>query len=158
MSKDTKPKRYLTHEELLVLVDRLVEMLRGQSFDHLLLISRGGLVPGGYLAKRVPFYDILVASIMWYEGERKLEQPVVLQFPPETLLHGKRILIVDDVWDTGGTLALVSHMCRRAGAIVSVATLHFKPEQSKHDGKPDFFAEKTDDWIVYPWELRENQT
>ncbi len=146
-------KRYLSHDEFLRLADKVAAMLRRRRFDHCLLVSRGGLSPGGYLAKCVPFYDILVASIMWYKKGRKLARPVILQFPPETLLNGRRVLIIDDVWDSGDTLDLVRHMCIRAGAKVRIATLHYKPRKSTHPGQPDFFAEETEDWIVYPWEV-----
>lgn len=158
MTEVVSAKRFLTWTELEALTNRLVEQLRGVEFDLFLLISRGGLLLGGMLAKRLPFYDVVVACIQWYEGEQKLEQPIVRQFPAEPLLHGRRVLIIDDVWDSGDTLALVRKMCARAGAEVQVATLHFKPEHSLHEGRPDFFAEQTGSWIVYPWETQENQS
>ena len=40
---------------------------------------------------------------MFYEGEETLPEPVFLPFPPDPLLFGKRVLLVDDVWDSGRT-------------------------------------------------------
>jgi hypoxanthine phosphoribosyltransferase len=66
---------------------------------------------------------------------------------------GRRILVVDDVWDTGTTVVAVRDRLRRAGARADVAVLHYKPARSRfpEDG-PDFYADATDAWVVYPWE------
>ena len=69
-----------------------------------------------------------------------------------------RILLVDDVWDTGLTI----HMIRRGlNALLSEkgkptmksAVIFFKPEQNKTDDSPDFYLHETDNWIVFPHEL-----
>lgn len=98
------------------LIDRLVEQLRGRHFDYVIGISRGGLIPTGLLAKRLYYFNVLVASIQGYdEKDVKLDRPVLLEFPAEPILHGKDVLIVDDVWDTGDTIALVRKIVDRAG-------------------------------------------
>ncbi|MDI6740423.1 MAG: phosphoribosyltransferase family protein [Candidatus Edwardsbacteria bacterium] len=135
------------------LIDRLVEQLRGQRFDYVIGVSRGGLIPTGLLAKRLRYFNVLVASIQGYdENDRKLPHPILLEFPPEPILHGKDVLIIDDVWDTGDTIALVRKIVERAGGQAKTATLHWKPKRSQHGGPPDFYAAETEEWIVYPWE------
>jgi len=58
----------------------------------------------------------------------------------------KKVLLVDDVADTGKTL----HEIRNTfGVFFSVATLHYKPRSIV---KPNFYVEETTDWLIYPWE------
>lgn len=155
--KDTDGRVHLTWHDVEELVGRLVSNLQGVPFDVYLLIARGGLIPGGLIAKWLDHKKLMVACITFYdENERRLEHPLVLEFPAEPLLTGQRILIADDVWHTGNTIALVRKMVARAGGIPIVATLHYKPSQSEVEGAPDFYVETTEDWIVYPWEERDH--
>jgi hypothetical protein len=92
---------HLSWEGLLPLVRRLAEALREEELDLILGIARGGLIPTALLALSVR--DILTATVMFYEGEETLPEPVFLPFPPDPLLFGKRVLVVDGVWDSGRT-------------------------------------------------------
>jgi hypoxanthine phosphoribosyltransferase len=118
---------HLSWEGLLALVRRLEEALREEEFDLILGIARGGLIPTALLAQALSVRDILTAAVMFYEGEETLPEPVFLQFPPDPLLFGKRVLVVDDVWDSGRTALAVKERVRQAGGVPLVATLHFKP-------------------------------
>ena len=74
------------------------------------------------------------------------------------MLVGKRILIVDDVWDSGKTAHSVRERIRRSGGRPSVAVIHYKPGQSRFPGDgPEFAAQETDAWIVYPWDPDRDQ-
>ena len=91
-------------DELLALVRLLAGKLGEEPFDLLLGIARGGLIPAALLAQALSIRNILTAAVMFYEeGEETLPEPVFLQFPPDPLLFGKRVLVVDDVWDSGRT-------------------------------------------------------
>ncbi|WP_018461783.1 phosphoribosyltransferase [Thermus oshimai] len=144
---------HLSWEDLLLLVRRLAERLQDQPFDLLLGVARGGLIPTALLAQALGARDILTAAVMFYEGEEPLPEPVFLQFPQDPLLFGKRVLVVDDVWDSGRTAFAVKERIRRAGGTPWVATLHFKPERNRVPDRPDFYAEETGAWVVYPWAL-----
>jgi hypoxanthine phosphoribosyltransferase len=93
---------HLSWEGLLALARRLAEALREEEFDLILGIARGGLIPTALL-EALSVRDILTAAVMFYEGEETLPEPVFLQFPPDPLLFGKRVLVVDGVWDSGRT-------------------------------------------------------
>ncbi len=93
----------LSWEGLLALARRLAEALREEESDLILGIARGGLIPTALLAQALSVRDILTAAVMFYEGEETLPEPVFLPFPPDPLLFGKRVLVVDDVWDSGRT-------------------------------------------------------
>ncbi|WP_148235664.1 phosphoribosyltransferase [Thermaerobacter marianensis] len=146
-------KKYLTWQDVEQLVDRLLQQIRIDEFDALLVITRGGMVPACLISEKTGMRNILVAAVMFYTGVGEtLDRPTFLQFPPDPYLKGKRVLVVDDVWDSGRTVASVKHRVEEAGGRPAVAVMHYKPQRSVVPGKPDFYAEETDDWIVYPWD------
>jgi hypothetical protein len=139
-------------EELDGLVAGLAERLADQSFDLLLAITRGGLVPAGMLAYRLRIRNILVAAVEFYDDHGQPgPHPTFLQFPADPLLRGQRILVVDEVWDSGTTIHAVIERIRQAGGLPTTAVLHWKPTHSVVPGAPDVHAVTTDAWVVYPF-------
>jgi hypoxanthine phosphoribosyltransferase len=144
-------KDVVTWDALEVLVKQLAQQV-GSEHDVLLAITRGGLVPAGMLAYLLGHRDILVAAVAYYDDSGQPgEQPAFLQFPADPLLHGKRVLIVDEVWDTGTTIEAVVERVRLAGGEPTTAVLHFKPQRSKVASVPDHHVVSTDAWVVYPF-------
>ena len=144
-------KDHVTWDALEVLVKRLAEQV-GRDHDVLLAITRGGLVPAGMLAYLLGQRDILVAAVAFYDDKgRPGDQPAFLQFPGDPLLRGKRVLIVDEVWDTGTTIEAVVERVRMAGGEPTTAVLHYKPQRSKVRSVPDHHVVSTDAWVVYPF-------
>ena len=149
----TQARRHITWADIERLVGSLLPRI-GTSYDHLLVITRGGMVPACLISERTGLRDILCAAVVLYQGEeRALAEPVFVQFPEDRLVEGRRILVVDDVWDSGSTAMAVRDRLRKAGADAQVCVLHYKPGNSRFpaDG-PDFYGEETDAWIVYPWD------
>jgi hypoxanthine phosphoribosyltransferase len=135
------------------LVAQLAERLRaGPEPDVVLAISRGGLVPAGMLGYRMGWRDMLLAAVVVYDDEQGFRGAAeFLQFPSDDLLRGKRVLIVDEVWDSGTTIAAVSARIRAAGGVPVTAVLHYKPARSRVDIVPDHYIVETDDWVIYPF-------
>jgi hypoxanthine phosphoribosyltransferase len=150
----TLVKRYLSWEEIQRLVDYLIRNHLTEQYDAMLVITRGGMVPGCLISEKIDLRNILVAAVVYYTDiDRTLAKPIFLQFPSDTLLAGKRILVVDDVWDSGRTIMAVRERLNVVDCQYKVAVLHYKPGRSKFiDEGPDFHAETTDDWLVYPWD------
>lgn len=146
-------KRYLSWKDVEDLVDRLV-LLLPSNYDHLLVVTRGGMIPAALVSQLIGMRDIIVAAVMFYSGpDSRLPEPLFLQFPEDPLITGKRILVMDDVWDSGSTSVAVAERLRRAGAQPEVAVLHYKPGRSSFPAnQPDYFVEETEDWIIYPWQ------
>jgi hypoxanthine phosphoribosyltransferase len=133
------------------LVKELARQVGGEH-DVLLAITRGGLVPAGMLAYLLGHRDILVAAVAYYDHHGQPgDQPAFFQFPADPLLHGKRVLIVDEVWDTGTTIEAVVERVRLAGGSPTTAVLHYKPGRSKVSSVPDHYVVSTDAWVVYPF-------
>ena len=146
-------REVLTWNDIDALIDHLVPQFEGE-FDALLMITRGGIVPGGILAEALDIHTVLIASVHFGTAvERQMAVPVFHQFPRGELLTGKRILIVDNIWAGGRTSNAVRGRVAAAGGRPVVAVLHYKPGRSLfRDIVPDYYAAITDAWIIYPWE------
>jgi hypoxanthine phosphoribosyltransferase len=147
----------LTWEDVDKLIDSLIPQLRAAgSFDAILMITRGGLIPGGLLAEALDIQHVLTAAVDFPSTESAglLAWPTFLQFPNSSLLISRRTLIVDDVWGSGRTIAAVRGRAESAGATPFTCVLHFNPYRSLFtNSEPDFYGAVTDAYIVYPWEL-----
>jgi hypothetical protein len=153
VSTATEPARdIVSWDDLDRLVLGLADQLAGMTFDVMLAITRGGLVPAGMLAYRLRIRNILVAAVEFYDDHGiPGPHPTFLQFPADPLLRGQRVLIVDEVWDSGTTIHAVTERVRQAGGIPTTVVLHYKPARSIVPGQPDVHAVATDAWVVYPF-------
>lgn len=146
-------------KEVEMLIDILVSQFN-QDFDAMLLITRGGIIPGGMLAETMDVKEILTAAVDFPAAHQRNPQskflmfPNFLQFPKEDLLHDKQILIVDDVWGSGRTITAVKNRVEAAGGIAYTTVLHFNPYRNLFGNtRPDYYGAITDAHIVYPWEI-----
>jgi uncharacterized protein len=145
------PTIVLTWEDLDALVARLADEV-GRAFDGVVAITRGGLVPAGMLAYRLNLREILVVGVEFYRDEGGThERPRIGHMPADELLAGRRVLVVDEVWETGETMTEVLARVRAAGADPVSAVLHYKPGRSRVTGVPDHYAATIDAWVTYPY-------
>jgi hypoxanthine phosphoribosyltransferase len=144
----------LTWEDVNALMDHLLPQMQG-AFDALLMITRGGIIPGGMIAEAKDITYILTAAVRFSTEltDKRLAWPTFLQFPEDSLLKDRRVLIVDDIWGSGRTITTVIGRVEACGARVETAVLHYKQGSSlfKQSG-PTYYAAITDALIVYPWE------
>jgi hypoxanthine phosphoribosyltransferase len=79
------------------------------------------------------------------------------QLPSEEAIYGKRIITIEDVCDSGLTLAETNKilMNEKGAASNDIAVVHYKPTKSENGLVPDYYIEETDKWIVYPSEVYE---
>ena len=147
-------REILTWTDLDRLIHELLPQFR-QTYDALLMITRGGIVPGGILSEALDIKYLLTAAVEFHTGvQKRLAWPTFLQFPGDSLLRGRRILIVDDVWGSGRTIMTVKSRVEAANAVPELCVLHYKPGESMFpDAAPDYYAAVTDAWVLYPWEI-----
>lgn len=152
-STDDLQREYLTWSGVDALVDHLLPQFRGE-FDGLLMITRGGLIPGGCLVEAMGIEHVLTASVYFDPAiDRKLAWPAFMQFPNDVLLMNRRILIVDDIWANGRNIVVVKSRVIAAGAHAETAVLHYRPRSNLFASTgPDYYGAITDRHIVYPWE------
>lgn len=130
-------------------VAALANMVRREfNPDIIVGIARGGLIPAVRLSHLLEDRLMRVIHVKYYEDiDIRKEKPEI--WSDVRKLEG-RVLVVDDVADTGGTLGVVlDHIKQRTKGEVKVATIAWKPRSSV---KPDFYVFEADKWIVFPWE------
>lgn len=143
-------------------IDRLVDHLLPQfrrEFTAMVIITRGGIVPGGMLAEAMDITHILTAAVDFpaqssHPRSALMAWPEFIQFPADDKLRGRPALIVDDVWGSGRTITAVKNRVSAAGGFPETCVLHFNPYRSLFGGvRPDYYAATTDAYILYPWEI-----
>jgi hypothetical protein len=120
-------------------------------------IARGGLLPAGAISYALGVKNCGALNVEFYTGiGTVLDAPELL--PPEldiTYLEGRRVLLVDDVADSGRTLALAVSLLRDRGADVRSVTIYTKPGSIS---TPDYAWRETSLWIDFPWSWRGSVT
>ncbi len=137
-----------------MLVDLALRIRRsGFKPDLIVGVSRGGWAPGRILSDLLENTHTVNVKIEFYVGIGKTaRKPIVTQAISEDISK-KHVLVVDDVADTGESLKVaLDHVLERGAGEVKTATVFYKPHSKI---KPDFFADSTSDWIIFPWERLE---
>ncbi|MGU3435809.1 phosphoribosyltransferase [Actinomycetes bacterium M1A6_2h] len=118
--------------------------------DIVIAIARGGLLPAGAIAYAMGVKAAGTLNVEFYSDiEETLPDPVVLEPLLDTnAIKGKKLLVVDDVADSGRTLALVVDLLREHTDEIRSAVIYTKPASVI---APDFSWRKTDLWINFPW-------
>lgn len=125
--------------------------------DMILAIARGGLFTAGALGYALGVKLLHVVNVEFYTGiDQRLTMPVMLPpVPDPNNFSGARILIADDVADTGATIRLTQEFCRQHVAEVRTAVIFEKPRSVV---KCDYVWHRTADWINFPWDRRVDST
>lgn len=121
--------------------------------DSIVAILRGGWIPARIIADLLGIEEIGVLGIKFYKTiETRKEQPVITH-PLILDIYNKNVLVVDDVADTGKSLSIAIELIRLYGPQnLYTATIYVKPTSIFI---PDFYAETTSAWIIFPWEKAE---
>lgn len=145
---------HLSWDDIQALSEALAEKIRASGYkpDLIVAVSRGGFDPARILCDQLDVRRLASVQLEAYDGMIRRPEPIVV-LPVNVDLTGKRALLVDDVSDSGASLAKAKeHLMERRAVEVRIATLHIKP-WSKY--LPDYYADNVDEWVVYPWELKE---
>lgn len=154
-------KEYISANSLVrdsfLLASRIYES--GYRPDVILVLWRGGTPVGivvheFLLYKGIETYHTAVKAVSYTGIERRVA-PTVEHVKPvlDRIRSGSRVLVVDDIFDTGNTLKEVHELLSKKEADVKFATLYYKDGANQTDIEPDFYLRKTQQWIVFPHEL-----
>ncbi|GAA4551560.1 phosphoribosyltransferase [Amycolatopsis samaneae] len=121
--------------------------------DLILSIARGGLFVAGALGYALDVKNLHVMNVEFYTGvDQRLDLPVMLPPVPNVVdLTQKKVLVADDVADTGATLKLVRDFCADHVAEVRCAVIYEKP---RSEVKCEYVWRHTDRWINFPWSVQ----
>ena len=145
-------REVLTYEMFGTAVHEIAEQVvdSGYEPDLVLSIARGGLGLGMGLGYALDVKNLSAVNVEFYTGvDERLEVPIMLPPTPAAVdLAGLRVLIADDVADTGKTLEIVREFCADHVAEARIAVIYEKPGTVV---LPDYVWRRTDRWIDFPW-------
>lgn len=118
-------------------------------FDAVVAIARGGLVPAAIVARELNIRVVESVAVKSYDHQNQGEIKVLKAISTDILdKSGGKILIVDDLVDTGATARIVRDMLPGA----HFATVYAKPKG--REMVDTFITEVSQDtWIFFPWDL-----
>lgn len=122
----------------------------GYEPDMVLAIARGGLLIGGAIGYALSVKNVYTMNVEFYTGvDERLDVPRILPPAPDfvDMSHAK-ILVVDDIADTGHTLRSVQEFCAGKVAEVRTGVLY---EKSHSQVKCNYVWRRTDSWVNFPW-------
>ena len=127
-------------------------MASGWFPDLIVGVARGGLIPAGAIGYAIGVKAMGAINVEFYTDiGQTLDEPVILSPQLDTdSLKGKKVLVVDDVADSGKTLDLVVNLLKETADDVRSAVIYTKP---KTIFEPDFSWKKTDQWINFAWSV-----
>ncbi|NGP89885.1 phosphoribosyltransferase [Fodinibius halophilus] len=130
--------------------------LSSYNFNHIVAIARGGMLPARLLCDFLNIKRLSSIQIKHYEsGAAKLEKAEVID-PIQSNIKSKKVLVVDDVNDTGKTLrTAVTHIEPFEPSLLKTAVLH---EKSETIFEADYTAKKLPEWkwLIYQWAVSED--
>ena len=133
----------------------LAEKIRKNGFkpDIIVGVSRGGWPPARVLSDLLDNPNLANAKAEFYLGVAETKMEPTLTQPVSVAVADKKVLIVDEVADTGKSLKLVKeHIIKEGACDVKIATVYYKPWSII---VPDYYGKETSRWIVFPWEIKE---
>lgn len=145
--------RKLSWGQIEEMSDELGEKIKASGFqaDYIIGIAMGGLIPLYLVAKQLDIDTVLTISASSYEKEEQKELKIT--YLPEADLRGKKILLLDDIADTGNTIKGVSEAVTSKYNISELKTATLVVNKSRCKSFPDFYAfEEPSEWVVFPWE------
>lgn len=133
----------------------LAKTIRNSGFeaDIIVGVSRGGWLPARIMSDLLENPKLANITAEFYMGTTKIRCKPIITQPVSVSVKNKKILLVDDVADTGKSLKLVkSHLEDDCASEIKILTIYKKPWSTII---PDYYAKETCRWIVFPWDIKE---
>jgi hypoxanthine phosphoribosyltransferase len=121
--------------------------------DVIVGVSRGGWPPARVMSDLLENPKLANVTAEFYVGVAETKGKPVITQPVSIPVKDKKVLVVDDVADTGESLRLVrAHLKEQGASEVKIATIYYKPWSVLI---PDYYEKETRAWIIFPWERKE---
>jgi uncharacterized protein len=145
-----------TWDEILEKSIKLAKKIRQieiERFDCIVGVSRGGLALTRIMSDLLDIQNVMITKCEYYTdiGEKR-KKPAITQKIQGNIAR-QRVLVVDDVADSGESLILIKKYLEKKNPIaVKIATIYVKPWSKIF---PEYHVARTDAWIIFPWEYYE---
>lgn len=156
--RQTLPVQQISTDEVVSASDRLARRIRESGFapDTVIAVARGGFMPARFVCDFLGVSRLLSLKVQHYGAGAQAQRRAEVTEPLGSPIRGARVLLVDDVNDSGETLeAARPYLEGLEPAAIRIAVLH---EKSNTDCRADFVAESIREWrwILYPWAVVED--
>ena len=142
-------------EQIYEMLIELADRIRRDGFepDVIVGVSRGGWAPARVMSDLLENPKLVNVRAEFYLGVAETKGEPVITQPVSTSVKDKKVLVMDDIADTGKSLRLVKkHILEEGATDVKIATIYYKPWSVL---KPDYYNKKTSLWVIFPWERKE---
>jgi len=132
---------------------KIYEKIISEKFcpDVLLGISVGGLFPTIHLARLFNIKNVVSIAVKSYDKNKrgKIE---VINLPSKKLLKNKKILLIDEILDSGKTIGFISSLLKEKYLVKEVKTACLYVNKKNCSFYPDFYVKTNTKWLNFPWD------
>jgi len=142
-------KYFYSYTEFINDYSMLSDSIKEYNPDALIAIARGGMTIGHFLGENLNMRKVYSINAIHYDDTKKLKDVKLFNFPD--LTNHKKVVLVDDISDSGDTLETIIEVLNNKypNLDIKVATIFYK----KHTKViPDFYIKQTDKWVVFFWD------
>ncbi|AHJ13607.1 phosphoribosyltransferase [Sulfurospirillum multivorans] len=143
--------RYYSYEEFKEDVNTLAKEIKPYNPDVILAVARGGMTLGHFLAEALEMRNLYAINSVHYEETRKLDTIKIFNIPD--LSKAKRVVIVDDIIDSGETMIEIERVlgAKYPDVDFKIAAVFYKEKALL---RPDFAAREATEWIEFFWDFQ----
>lgn len=143
--------RYYSYEEFKEDVNTLAKEIKPYNPDVILAVARGGMTLGHFLAEALEMRSLYSINSVHYEETRKLDTINIFNIPD--LSKAKRVVIVDDIIDSGETMIEIERVlgAKYPEVDFKIAAVFYKEKALL---RPDFAAREATEWIEFFWDFQ----
>ncbi|MCD8477865.1 MAG: phosphoribosyltransferase [Sulfurospirillum sp.] len=143
--------RYYSYEEFKVDVNHLAKEIKPYAPDVILAVARGGMTLGHFLSEALEMRALYSINSIHYEETHKLDTINIFNIPD--LSKAKRVVIVDDIIDSGETMIEIKRVlgAQYPEVDLKVASVFYKEKALL---RPDFSAREATEWIEFFWDFQ----
>ena len=143
-------KLYYSYDLFVKDTQLLVDKCRDFEPEILLAVARGGLTLAHLMSQALDMRNLYTLNSIHYEGDLKLDTFNIFNIPDVS--HAKKVLIVDDIVDSGETIREILKVLNEKFPNVEfrLATLFYKKTAVL---KPDYYIKEANQWIDFFWEV-----
>jgi hypoxanthine phosphoribosyltransferase len=145
--------KLVTFDEVYTMVKKVAEMIKASGYkpDIIIGLTRGGWLPARLMCDFLGLTDLVGLKVEHWIQTGQTKDEATIKYPLEAKINEKRILVVDDITDTGKSLTTSTEYLKKFDPKeIRVAVMQYIPNS---EYVPDYFAEKVKvwTWFIYPW-------
>ncbi len=153
MTLTATEKVHLTWDQIHDAAASVSRKIDASEHDTIVAITRGGMIPAAIIASELDIRSVVSITAKSYDGDQQ-GGLALSNLPDQQAIEGKRILLIDDIVDSGVTMQaikewLIAHKAKK----VTTAALYVNAQKGQ---TVDYSHEQSHQWIVFPWEDLKN--